>query len=189
MASQTSTPNAEPKATSAGCYTFESSMGPIQVYYQDRALYHIQLPQPDTPQQEMHPERLESAQSDLAFEEEIEAAFQSFFTGDPQALAALPHLWVTGSEFEKTVWEALPTIPWGETTSYGRLAEQIGNSQAARAIGRALAKNPLPLKFPCHRVIQKDGGLGGFMGQGAQALNSSIKSSLLQLESQRLALN
>ena len=69
-----------------------------------------------------------------------------------------------GTEFEKKVWETLKKIPYGETRTYKWLAEQIGKPRAFRAVGNALGKNPIPIIFPCHRVIETDGSLGGYSG-------------------------
>ena len=69
-----------------------------------------------------------------------------------------------GSEWQRTVWEALTRIPFGETRSYGEIADALGRPGAARAVGRANASNVLPLVVPCHRVIAADGTLGGFNG-------------------------
>ena len=66
--------------------------------------------------------------------------------------------------FQRQVWEAARTIPWGETRSYQWVASHIGKPRAARAVGQALGQNPLPLIVPCHRVLTTDGKLGGFTG-------------------------
>lgn len=79
--------------------------------------------------------------------------------------------------FQLQVWEATRSIPWGETRSYGCLAQQIGRPQHYRAVGRALASNPVPLLIPCHRVIGKTGCLTGFRG------GLSLKKYLLDMES------
>jgi methylated-DNA-[protein]-cysteine S-methyltransferase len=78
--------------------------------------------------------------------------------------------------FQKVVWEATRLIPYGETRSYGWVANQIGKPQAARAVGQALGKNPFLIIIPCHRVISGDGGLGGFGG------GLEMKQVLLELE-------
>lgn len=67
-----------------------------------------------------------------------------------------------GSPFRLQVWQALLTIPRGQTTSYGQLAAILGTPSAARAIGGAVAANPIGWLIPCHRVINQDGGLGGY---------------------------
>lgn len=69
-----------------------------------------------------------------------------------------------GTEFEKTVWEALRQIPYGKTISYLHLAKQLNNPKAIRAIARANGKNPLWIIIPCHRVIGSDGSLTGYAG-------------------------
>ncbi len=80
------------------------------------------------------------------------------------------------SDFQREVLQALAEIPYGEIVSYQDLAEKIGRPHAARAVGTALAKNPIPLVLPCHRVIRRNGQLGGFTG------GLDIKQRLLTLE-------
>ncbi|MDB5734064.1 MAG: ogt1, partial [Alphaproteobacteria bacterium] len=70
----------------------------------------------------------------------------------------------TGTEFQKSVWQALLTIPFGETRSYADIARQIGNPKAVRAVGAANGKNPISIIAPCHRVIGANGKLTGFAG-------------------------
>ena len=81
-----------------------------------------------------------------------------------------------GTEFQRKVWEALLTIPYGETRSYGEIATQIGNAKAVRAVGAANGRNPISIIAPCHRVIGASGDLTGFAG-GLRA-----KRMLLTLE-------
>ena len=69
-----------------------------------------------------------------------------------------------GTEFQKKVWKALCTIPYGQTRSYGQIAAQIGNPKACRAVGGANNKNPVWIFIPCHRVIGANGSLVGFGG-------------------------
>jgi methylated-DNA-[protein]-cysteine S-methyltransferase len=83
---------------------------------------------------------------------------------------------LTGTEFEKSVWMALPEIPIGETRSYKWVAEHIGKPAAVRAVGQALSKNPLPIVIPCHRVIESDGSIGGYAG----GVNTKVR--LLEME-------
>jgi methylated-DNA-[protein]-cysteine S-methyltransferase len=85
----------------------------------------------------------------------------------------------TGTEFQKKVWSALLTIPFGETRSYSEIAAQIGNQKAVRAVGAANGRNPISIIAPCHRVIGASGNLTGFAG----GLDS--KELLLNLESNR----
>lgn len=84
-----------------------------------------------------------------------------------------------GTPFQRQVWQALTTIPFGETWSYQQLADAIGNPKAVRAVGAANGKNPISIIVPCHRVIGKSGKLTGYAG-GVER-----KASLLKLESTR----
>lgn len=83
-----------------------------------------------------------------------------------------------GTEFRQKVWRALLEIPYGKTATYGELAEAVGNPRAARAVGMALNKNPIPIIIPCHRIVGKNGTLTGF------AWGVEIKQYLLSLEKQ-----
>lgn len=69
-----------------------------------------------------------------------------------------------GTEFQRAVWTALASIPYGETISYAQLASRVGRPTASRAVGAANGRNPLPIVLPCHRVIGADGALTGFGG-------------------------
>ena len=71
---------------------------------------------------------------------------------------------LAGSEWQRAVWRELTRIPFGETRSYGEIADALGKPGAARAVGRANATNVLPVVVPCHRVVAADGTLGGFNG-------------------------
>ncbi|MDF2155213.1 methylated-DNA--[protein]-cysteine S-methyltransferase [Vibrio sp. CAU 1672] len=70
----------------------------------------------------------------------------------------------TGTDFQMRVWQALTTIPYGETWSYQELANAIGNPNAVRAVGLANGKNPISIVVPCHRVVGKSGKLTGYAG-------------------------
>ena len=82
----------------------------------------------------------------------------------------------TGTDFQKKVWQALLTIPFGETRSYRDIAWQIGNETAVRAVGAANGRNPISIIAPCHRVIGASGALTGFAG------GLAAKELLLSLE-------
>jgi methylated-DNA-[protein]-cysteine S-methyltransferase len=69
-----------------------------------------------------------------------------------------------GTEFQKSVWDALGTIPFGETRSYAQIASAVGKPAAVRAVGAANGRNPISIITPCHRVIGADGSLTGFAG-------------------------
>ena len=85
-------------------------------------------------------------------------------------------LTLNGTDFQCSVWNALQTIPFGETRSYKNIAEQIGNPKACRAVGLTNNRNPVVIIVPCHRVIGRDGSLTGY-GGGLEA-----KQYLLNLE-------
>ena len=70
----------------------------------------------------------------------------------------------TGSRFQQRAWQWLIELPYGETITYGELARKLGQPGAARAVGAAMAANPLPIVVPCHRVVASGGGLGGYGG-------------------------
>ena len=82
------------------------------------------------------------------------------------------------TDFQQRVLEACARIPFGQTATYGRLARQIGRPRAARAVGATMAKNPIPIIIPCHRVVAADGTLCGFSAEQGLA----IKRWLLELE-------
>ena len=81
-----------------------------------------------------------------------------------------------GTPFQKKVWSALAKIPYGQTRSYKEIAQSIGYPKAFRAVGNANGRNSIPLIIPCHRVIENNGGLGGY-GHGI-----GVKRRLLKLE-------
>ncbi|ARD85386.1 methylated-DNA-[protein]-cysteine S-methyltransferase [Ferroplasma acidiphilum] len=85
-------------------------------------------------------------------------------------------LLMVGTDFQKNVWNALLKIPYGTTISYLQLAENIGNAKAVRAVANADGANAMAVIIPCHRVIESNGGLGGYGGGVA------IKKQLLELE-------
>jgi methylated-DNA-[protein]-cysteine S-methyltransferase len=80
------------------------------------------------------------------------------------------------TRFQQNVWQIVRTIPYGETRSYGWVANKLGSPKAARGVGQALARNPMPIVIPCHRVIGSNGSLGGFGG------GVGVKEFLLRLE-------
>lgn len=82
----------------------------------------------------------------------------------------------SGTEFQKRVWQALREIPYGETASYGEIAEKAGCPKGARAVGMACNRNPILIVIPCHRVIGANGSLTGFGG------GLDVKERLLGLE-------
>ena len=81
-----------------------------------------------------------------------------------RATGALPPLDLSGTDFQRRVWNALRRINCGQTRSYGEIAKQIGKPKAVRAVGGACGANPIPVLIPCHRVLAANKKLGGFSG-------------------------
>jgi methylated-DNA-[protein]-cysteine S-methyltransferase len=105
---------------------------------------------------------------------EAERQISAYFRGELKEFT-LP-LSFKGTAFQRTVWRALSSIPYGETISYRELAGRIGNPKACRAVGAANGCNPLPIVVPCHRVIGSNGKLTGYYG------GVRLKEYLLNLE-------
>jgi methylated-DNA-[protein]-cysteine S-methyltransferase len=99
---------------------------------------------------------------------------KDYFAGRLQ-IFTIP-LSLEGTEFQRSVWRALKTIPYGKTASYGAIAKKIRNPNAARAVGAANGQNPVSIIVPCHRIIGANGKLVGYGG------GLPIKTALLELE-------
>jgi len=108
---------------------------------------------------------------------ETERQLATYFAGKLKAFDV--PLDFKGTAFQRSVWAALLTIPFGETRSYGDIARQIGRPTASRAVGAANGKNPISIIAPCHRVIGSTGALTGFAG------GLATKERLLGLERAR----
>jgi methylated-DNA-[protein]-cysteine S-methyltransferase len=109
---------------------------------------------------------------------EAERQLREYFAGRRQAFDL--KLDFAGTPFQKSVWKALLTIPFGQTRSYGEIAKQVGRPSACRAVGAANGQNPVAIVAPCHRVIGSTGALTGFGG------GLDVKERLLRLEGARL---
>jgi O-6-methylguanine DNA methyltransferase len=114
--------------------------------------------------------RLHEVEASKAIEREIAIALGTR-KGEPGC-----ELVFHGTPFQEAVWKAVLQIPRGTTVSYADIARSIGNPKAVRAVGTAIGGNPIPIIIPCHRVIAKDGGLGGFGG------GLRLKKQLLQMD-------
>lgn len=115
-------------------------------------------------------------QADLPHDHEFELLLKDWLEGDQNSLAPFPHE-LRVSDFQKGVLETLrERVPKGRTCTYGELAAMLGGAKYTRAVAGALASNPLPLFYPCHRVIGADGSLTGF------AFGLELKEKLLEFE-------
>ena len=103
---------------------------------------------------------------------------RSYFSGTLRKFD-LP-LVLQGTEFQKRVWLELAKIPFGETTTYGEIADRLGKPTASRAVGAANGQNRIAIVLPCHRVVGRDGSLTGFAG------GLDKKSGLLEFENQAM---
>jgi methylated-DNA-[protein]-cysteine S-methyltransferase len=104
-----------------------------------------------------------------------------WLSGEAITLDSIPIAFAGASVFERRVYAATSAIPLGETRTYGQLAASLGEPGAARAIGRALGRNPVPIVVPCHRVLAANGRSGGFSAPGGVA----TKMKLLDIERAR----
>lgn len=120
----------------------------------------------------------EHREKDLPVFDETRRWLDVYFSGKDPGFT--PPLKLKGTDFRKTVWKVLLTIPYGKTTTYGEIAAQIaqktGGSVSARAVGGAVGHNPISLIVPCHRVVGADGSFTGYAG-GVER-----KEKLLEME-------
>jgi O-6-methylguanine DNA methyltransferase len=141
--------------------SFQSPLGSIYLVFTGKRLSGVQFSKPHI--------RLGKAPG--PFMKELEAYFGGRLRDFSQEIR-----FAGGTEFEKKVWRALREVPYGETRSYKWLAEKIGSPKSSRAVGQALAKNPIPIVVPCHRIIESDGSIGGYSS------GVNIKERLLKME-------
>ncbi len=133
----------------------DSPVGPLTLVERAGALAGIYLTQ------HRHQPPLQGARDDRLLPE-AQAQLAAYFTGDLTDFD-LP-LCVGGTAFQQQVWQALATIPYGQTWTYGQLADAIGNPRAVRAVGLANGRNPVSIVVPCHRVVGANGSLTGYGG-------------------------
>lgn len=150
-----------------------SPVGPILMAGDESALWYLSFP---TGSKKMEPK--ETWQRDERFFTQVSKQLDAYFAAELQEFELTLHH--EGTEFQRSVWQALHTIPYGETLTYGELAMRLGKPTASRAVGAANGANPLPIITPCHRVIGADRSLTGFGG------GLETKSFLLVLEKQDL---
>ena len=142
----------------------ESPLGTIYLIFSSALLIGISFTKPDEI-------LFRHKESKAAVKKELAEYFKNGLTEFKCKTA-----FVTGTVFEKIIWETLQKVPYGETRTYKWLAEEIDRPKAFRSVGNALGKNPIPIVFPCHRIIESDGSIGGY-SQGI-----GIKRRLLDIE-------
>ena len=156
--------------------TFDTDMGWIGILASARGFLRTTLPHPSAEEaRQLLGDSVNYATwSPQRFQDTMQR-LRTYFAG---LKATFPdELDLTGATiFQSQVWNITRLIPYGETRSYAWVAEQIKRPEAVRAVGQALASNPLPIIIPCHRVVARDGKLGGYSG-GAE-----MKRRLLYLE-------
>ena len=148
--------------------TIDSPIGPLALAGRGRVLTNLRMLN-----QTHEPNSKDWVPDDRAFPDVVEQ-LEAYFAGERTDFDL--ELGLAGSEFQRRVWQALLTIPYGETRSYGQVAEQIGATGSARAVGLANGRNPIAIVVPCHRVIGASGSLTGYGG------GLDRKRSLLELE-------
>lgn len=149
-------------------YSFKSPIGILQICEYNENIVRLDI----VSEKETVGQQRYERHSDLLYE--AYRQLNEYFCGKRKSFE-LP-LDGEGTDFQKRVWEELKKIPYGETRSYADIAIGIGNPKAVRAIGGANHRNPIIILIPCHRVINKNGDLGGY-GCGIK-----VKKQLLALE-------
>ncbi|GGZ56397.1 methylated-DNA--[protein]-cysteine S-methyltransferase [Streptomyces subrutilus] len=151
----------------------DSPCGPLTLVATDGTLSGLYMVgQRHRPAEEAFGERVDAAEEPFP---EVVRQLAAYFDGELTAFD-LP-LRLEGTEFQRSVWDQLVRIPYGETWSYGKLADRLGKPNASRAVGLANGKNPIGIIVPCHRVIGASGGMTGYGG----GLDRKVR--LLALES------
>ncbi len=159
-----------------------SPIGSIGLLSNDDYLLRIQLPNVETSEsklQKWYPN--EDIIENKSVFEEIISQLTEYFDGKRKVFTIKIKLEI--SQFYKKALLEVAKIPYGKTDSYSQIAQKLNNPKAARAVGTANARNPLPIIIPCHRIIAKNGKLGGYAG------GLKIKKYLLNLERDNLNLD
>jgi methylated-DNA-[protein]-cysteine S-methyltransferase len=151
-------------------------IGWVGVLASSSGLLRVTLPQGTAREAErLLGDRVREAVWDDGFFGNLLGRLKRYFSGQRVTFADGLDL-SAATAFQRQVWQLTRLIPYGETRSYGWVAGQLGKAGAGRAVGQALGRNPLPVIVPCHRVVAKDGGLGGYSG------GVGMKQHLLYLE-------
>ncbi|GCB44890.1 methylated-DNA--protein-cysteine methyltransferase [Streptomyces sp. NL15-2K] len=143
---------------SVRCHTVvDSPYGPLTLVAAEGVLCGLHL----SVRRHSPPEESFGARDDAPFGEALEQ-LAAYFAGELKEFTLALRL--DGTPFQRGVWEQLRRIPYGETRSYGQVADALGNPKASRAVGLAGGRNPISIIVPCHRVIGANGSLTGYGG-------------------------
>ena len=155
---------------------FQTDAGWMAMLASERGLTRATLPHPsaDEALKALGERKHQAIRNDERFTDLV-TRLQGYFRGEKLSFTDSLDL-SGGTPFQCAVWEGTRRIPYGETRSYGELAEEIGRPGAARAVGQAMNRNPVAIIIPCHRVVASGGKLGGFGNR------LDLKWSLLSLE-------
>jgi methylated-DNA-[protein]-cysteine S-methyltransferase len=157
---------------------FDTALGPFGIAWSERGLSRLQLPEADRAATEKRLGASASPCEPPPWAEQVIAAFRRYLAGERVDFAAAAIDLAGVGEFRRAVYESARAVGWGQTVSYGELARRIGFPWGARAVGQALARNPVPLVVPCHRILTQNRRIGGFSAYGG----TLTKQRLLALE-------
>ena len=167
-------------------YIFETASGFCGIAWNDTGITRVQLPARNAETAErLILRRAPAAEPGVptAMVTEAIAAMKRYFDGHETDFSRLKLDLGEKDEFFKRVYAAARRVKWGHTTTYGALAKELGSGpETARDIGQAMAKNPIPLIIPCHRILAAGGKIGGFSAPGGTA----AKRRMLELEGVQL---
>ena len=168
-------------------HIFETARGFCAIAWSDKGVVRFRLPEPNAEATEQSLlRRLPDATPAAPPPEIAEAvvAAQHYFAGEKTDFTGVPVDLGKQSELFEKIYAAARRLGWGETTTYGAMAKQFGTDwEIARDVGQAMAKNPVPLIIPCHRVLAAGGKIGGFSAPGGAA----TKAKMLEIEGVRLS--
>ena len=158
---------------------FDTALGEFGIGWTDAGVARVQLPGMDHAAllQRINRGGARAGEPSRAIEDAINR-IEDYAAGEAVDFSGVP-LDLTGvSDFNRRAYDLLLAIGWGETTTYGALARQLGDVTLSRAVGAAMGANPIPLIIPCHRVLASDGKPGGFSAPGG----AESKVRMLELE-------
>ncbi|HAT54082.1 MAG TPA: methylated-DNA--[protein]-cysteine S-methyltransferase [Lactobacillus sp.] len=157
----------------------DTSVGELQLLVSQKGLVFVGSPNAPLTEAKQYlndAESVDHAKTDEHVTAPYRTEISDYFDGQRQDFDLPIDHFGTGTHLQQAVWDALVLIPYGMTCDYSTIAVNIGQPTAIRAVATAIAKNPVLIVTPCHRVLRKDGGLGGYRG------GLTMKKQLLALE-------